>query len=96
MQNDIHEFLCQIDNIKKNISQNSNKTKEELINKLAKYELTERETEVLFLIGEGYMNAEIAEKMFVSINTVKTHTKNIFLKLDVRNRIEATRKTKII
>ena len=96
MQNDIHEFLSQIDDIKKTINKNERDTKDFLINKLAKYELTERETEVLFLIGEGYKNAEIAEKMFVSINTVKTHTKNIFLKLDVRNRIGAIRKTKII
>ncbi|MCD4794876.1 MAG: tetratricopeptide repeat protein [Bacteroidales bacterium] len=96
MQNEIHEFISQIDDIKKNINKNELDTKEILKNITAKYELTERETEVLLLIGEGYKNAEIAGKMFVSINTVKTHTKNIFLKLDVRNRIGAVRKTKII
>ena len=96
MQNDIHEFLSQIDEIKKNNYENKIDTREILRNKLAKYELTERETEVLFLIGEGNRNDEIAEKLFVSINTVKTHSRNIFNKLDVRNRIEAIRKTKII
>ena len=48
--------------------------------------LSKRELEVLWLICEGKSNAEIAEKIFVSINTVKYHVKNIFVKLDVQNR----------
>ena len=57
-----------------------------------KHQLTERETDVLVLIGEGKSNAEIAEKIFVSENTVKFHIKNIYLKLDVKNRVEARNK----
>jgi len=47
-------------------------------------------------ITHGFKNQEIADKMFVSLSTIKTHTKNIFEKLDVRNRIEAVRKAHII
>ncbi len=57
-----------------------------------KHQLTDRETDVLVLIGEGKSNAEIAEKIFVSENTVKFHIKNIYLKLDVKNRVEARNK----
>ncbi len=59
-----------------------------------KYDISERESEVLYLIGAGYSNTEIAEKIFVSANTVKFHIKNIYLKLDVKNRVEALNKMK--
>jgi LuxR family maltose regulon positive regulatory protein len=51
---------------------------------------------ILLYISEGLKNTEIADKMFVSINTVKTHIKNIFVKLDVSNRIQATNKAKVL
>jgi LuxR family maltose regulon positive regulatory protein len=44
------------------------------------------------LIATGIGNEEIAEKLFVSKNTVKFHIKNIFIKLDVRNRVQALQK----
>jgi DNA-binding NarL/FixJ family response regulator len=47
--------------------------------------LTRREKEVLGLIAEGYTNAEIAERLFVSTNTIDTHRKNLLEKFDVRN-----------
>ena len=47
--------------------------------------LTRREKEVLQLIAEGLTNAEIAEKLFISIPTVNTHRKSILEKLDVKN-----------
>ena len=50
--------------------------------------LSERETEVLGYITKGYSGKEIAEKMSVSINTVKTHLKHIYQKLHVRSRTE--------
>ncbi len=59
-----------------------------------KHELTERETEVLLLITQGMSNADIGNKIFVSTNTVKYHIKNIYLKLDVKNRIAAFNKLK--
>jgi LuxR family maltose regulon positive regulatory protein len=56
--------------------------------------LSTREIETLKLIAEGLTNQEIADKLFISLNTVKTHLKNIFLKLDVDSRAKAVEKSK--
>ena len=48
--------------------------------------LTEREREVLALIARGAPNREIARELYLSIDTVKTHVRNVFRKLDVPNR----------
>lgn len=51
--------------------------------------LSEREIEVLYKIAKGKMNKEIAEELFISVNTVKTHILHIYEKLAVQNRTEA-------
>lgn len=51
--------------------------------------LTERELEVLQLIGNGKTNQEIADTLFIGIKTVKTHVSNILSKLDVTDRTQA-------
>jgi LuxR family maltose regulon positive regulatory protein len=51
--------------------------------------LSDRELEVLRLVAVGLSNREIAEELYLSINTVKTHTKNIYGKLNVRGRMQA-------
>lgn len=56
--------------------------------------ISKREYEVLQLIAEGMSNQEIAEKLFLSLPTVKTHSSNLFLKLNVRRRTEAIKKAK--
>ena len=56
--------------------------------------ISERELEVLYLIAAGLSNREIADKLFISLNTVKTHTKNINSKLDVNSRIKAVARAK--
>jgi DNA-binding NarL/FixJ family response regulator len=55
----------------------------ELQNKLPK--LTKREKEVLILIAEGLTNLQISEKLFISIDTVDSHRKNLHTKLNVKN-----------
>ena len=56
--------------------------------------LSDREMEVLKLIAAGFTNQEIAERLFISLNTVRTHTKNINTKLDVHSRTQATARAK--
>jgi LuxR family maltose regulon positive regulatory protein len=56
--------------------------------------ISEREMEVLHLIAAGLSNREIADKLFISLNTVKTHTKNINSKLDVKSRTQAVARAK--
>jgi two-component system, NarL family, response regulator LiaR len=56
---------------------------------IAKLGLSVRELEVLQAMAEGLSNQEIAARLFVSLNTVKTHSSNIFGKLDVRRRTQA-------
>lgn len=51
--------------------------------------LTEREIDILNLIAKGCSNAQISETLFISLNTVKTHIKNIFKKLEVEDRTQA-------
>ena len=61
---------------------------------LEKYKISRREYEVLTLIAAGYSNQEIAEKLYVSLNTIKTHSSNLFIKLDVKRRTQAVQKAK--
>ncbi len=58
--------------------------------------LSDRELDTLKLIAENLSNQEIADKLFISLNTVKTHVKNILLKLEVESRIQAVTKAKEI
>jgi LuxR family maltose regulon positive regulatory protein len=58
--------------------------------------LSERETEVLQLIAEGLTNPEIASRLYLALNTVKTHTRNIYGKLGVHNRTQAVAKARAL
>lgn len=54
--------------------------------------LTDKEYECLSQIFEGATNKQMAERQFVSVNTIKTHLKNLFIKLEVPNRTTAVQK----
>lgn len=54
-------------------------------------DLTPREREVLTLIGQGLPNRAIAERLFISEATVKTHINNLFTKADIKDRADAVR-----
>lgn len=61
---------------------------------LEELNISKREYEILELMSQGFSNQEIADKSFISLNTVKTHTSNLFLKLDVKRRTQAVMKAK--
>jgi len=61
---------------------------------ISELELSKRELEILSLMAQGHSNEEIAEKIFVSLSTVKSHNQNLFVKLDVKRRTQAIEKAK--
>jgi two-component system, NarL family, response regulator LiaR len=68
-------------------------SKEEIValnkTELNKLNLTNREYEILQLIAKGHSNDEIADSLFLSISTVKTHISNLFVKMNVNRRTKA-------
>ena len=91
---ELQNYMLRVDKLQIAVDEKGNKSKSSE-EKLKQFDLSARETEVLKLISKGYKNSEIAEKLFVSQNTVKTHIKNIYVKLDVRNRVEALKRLDI-
>ncbi|WP_244095040.1 response regulator transcription factor [Pedobacter alluvionis] len=61
---------------------------------LAKLNISKRELEVLKLMSEGLSNQEIAEQLFVTLNTIKTHNARLFEKLEVKRRTQAVETAK--
>jgi LuxR family maltose regulon positive regulatory protein len=78
-----------IDNLKQAL-ENKTKIKKATDN----VDLSSREIDTLKAIAEELSNQQIADKLFISLNTVITHLKNIYLKLDVDNRKSAVEKAK--
>jgi LuxR family maltose regulon positive regulatory protein len=58
--------------------------------------LSEREIEVLQFIADGFTNPEISSRLYLSLNTVKAHTRNIYGKLGVNNRTQAVAKARAL
>lgn len=85
MKNSLYEFVQKIDHLEVQL-QNLKEGKKNL---LTKTQLNPREIEIISLISQGHTNKEIADKLFISINTVKFHTKALYKKLDIGSRQEA-------
>lgn len=56
--------------------------------------LSKRETQILELIGEGKSRSQIAKELFIDLETVRSHIKNIYVKLDVNSRADAIKMAK--
>ncbi len=82
------EFLCKQLGYSRCIDSVTRKIVLESRNTLIKL-LTKREKEILGLMTDGLTNKEIAERLMVSQNTIKTHVKGIYRKLDVNRRVQA-------
>jgi DNA-binding NarL/FixJ family response regulator len=54
--------------------------------------LSDREFEIVQLVYDGMTNTQIAEKAFISVNTIKTHLKSVYLKLDANTRLQVIQK----
>jgi DNA-binding CsgD family transcriptional regulator len=94
MQHDIQDYVSLVEEFESKDDSNKDENSRFLEN-IAQFGLTEREIDVLKLITQGLKNDEIADQLFISVSTIKTHTRNIFSKLDVRNRCEAARRSKV-
>ena len=63
---------------------------------LREFGISKREYDVLELIAQGFSTQEIADKLFVSRNTVKTHASSLFQKLEAKRRTQAVQKAKSV
>jgi LuxR family maltose regulon positive regulatory protein len=58
--------------------------------------LSERELEVLALLAQGLTNRQVASRLYLALNTVKAHARNIYGKLDVHNRTQAVARARAL
>ena len=92
LQNYISQVLSLEEKVQ-SVGNNGQKNFDKRIESVAlKYELTARETDILLQISFGKNNQQIADELFVSVNTIKFHTRNIYEKLDIKKRAEITSK----
>ncbi|MBL0145884.1 MAG: helix-turn-helix transcriptional regulator [Chitinophagaceae bacterium] len=68
----------------------------EKINRHLLAPLSEREFEVAQLVYNGITNTQIADKIFISVNTIKSHLKNIHLKLDANSRLQVIQRLRAL
>ena len=88
---EIQNYIIRINELEKLGSKKRN-LEDNISEKLSELDLTKREKKVLRYIAEGYSNDDIADEMFISKNTVKSHIKNIYIKLDVKSRVQVIQK----
>ncbi len=79
---------------KRSAAEKDSTSKEVDPSRIAQLGLSKREYEVLLEVSRGLSNKEIADKLFVSESTIKTHVSNVLLKLDAKRRTQAIQKAK--
>lgn len=97
MTQKIKDYICKIEEVKANAQEYKENASMLLCTSgtnidfaliKEEYNLTEREVDVLKCIIQNYTNPKIAEKLFISVNTVKYHTQNIYSKLNISGRTD--------
>ncbi len=90
----LQNYISQVVHLEEKIESNSPKVNfENKIDTIIKeHQLTDRESDILIHIANGLNNQQIAKELFISINTVKYHMRNLYEKLDVNKRTEITSK----
>ncbi len=96
---EIEEVIARIENclrLQQQINHRVTITAKQQEDKIHQYQLSHSETQILRLYTQGYQRKEIGTQLFISKNTVKTHLKSLFIKLDIKNRTEAITKAREI
>jgi DNA-binding CsgD family transcriptional regulator/tetratricopeptide (TPR) repeat protein len=93
---ELENYLYRCEQLSGELDAHKQSSEKSHLENFSKHNLSARESEVLLYISKGYRNAEISEKLFVSQNTIKTHIKNIYQKLEVKNRVEALKKVDVM
>jgi DNA-binding CsgD family transcriptional regulator len=93
----IQKLQIDLENIEYRLSQKTKTINPYLMllkkNNISTEPLTLKEVDILKYLNEGYNNKVISEKLFISPNTVKSHIKNIYNKVNVNNRLDLKEKT---
>lgn len=92
MKNEIQNLIQELQEKEQVATDPNTDVATKIMNLSKQYDLTERETDVLFHMTKGLNNKEIAEELFVSVNTVKYHIRNLYEKLNVSKRGEIASK----
>ena len=87
---------CRAEARSKMASDPASETRLELSGRMLNGILTRRETELLTLLAEGLSDKEIATKLHIATQTVKTHLQNIYKKLNAKGRIGAVKKARVL
>lgn len=93
----VEEMLARLENCHKlhsQLNQKITQLNQQQQEKIVDYQLSKRETDILRLYISGYTRTEIATKICLSENTVKWYLKQLFCKLDIKNRTQAVGKAK--
>lgn len=96
---DVEEVLARLEvclKLHSQINQKRKMTVQDREEKIALYQLNDRELKILCLYVSGSTRSEIAAKIYVSENTVKCYLKELFVKLDVKNRSQVIEKSREI